>query len=437
MKTTNKMSADAVVVGSGPGGATVARELARLGKDVILLERGADHQFYGNVLGTALILDRRGFTWSVEGNNMLRALTTGGSSMLYCGAAIDPPAWLAERYGIDLAPYVRQLKEEIGIRPTPEASMGPHVRRIRKAAHDLDIPWEAMDKFVNHDLCHRKCPVCMYGCKPGAKWTARDFAYEAVRNGARLINKARVEKVTVENGRATGVAARTPGGPLEVQARITVVAAGGLGTPALLLRSGVENAGEKFFADPLIITYGALPPGEPKTPMEPPMICGKLDNTEDGILIGDLSDSLPTFVLQMYFRGVRHIKHVLEFPRMIGVMCKVRDDMEGYVKADETFSKPYTREDQAKMARGVEISEKILRQAGCDPATIVSTPPRAAHPGGSAGIGKVVDTDLQTRVENLYVCDGSVLPEPCGLPPVLTLLGFGKRLVDTRLKHVV
>jgi len=368
---------------------------------------------------------------------MLRALTTGGSSMLYCGAAIGPPAWLPERYGIDLGPYVEPLKAEIGIQPTPESSMGPTVRRIRKAAHALDIPWEPMDKFVNHDRCDRKCPVCMYGCKPGAKWTARDFAYEAVRNGATLINRARADRVTVENGRATGVIAETPDGPLRVEAKVTVVAAGGLGTPALLLRSGLEGAGEKFFADPLVITYGALPANEPETPKEPPMICGKLDNSGDGILIGDLSDSLPTFILQMYFRGIRHMRHVLQFPRMIGVMCKVRDDMEGYVKADETFSKPYTDADQAKLAQGIETSRQILLQAGCVPDTVVSTPPRAAHPGGSAGIDKVVDRDLETSIQNLYVCDGSVLPEPCGLPPVLTLLGFARRLVDTRLRHIV
>ena len=38
------LSAEVIVVGSGPGGATVARELSKQGKDVLLLERGYDHR---------------------------------------------------------------------------------------------------------------------------------------------------------------------------------------------------------------------------------------------------------------------------------------------------------------------------------------------------------------------------------------------------------
>jgi choline dehydrogenase-like flavoprotein len=58
---------------------------------------------------------------------------------------------------------------------------------------------------------------------------------------------------------------------------------------------------------------------------------------------------------------------------------------------------------------------------------------RGAHPGGTARIGQVVDENLKTEIENLYVCDTSVIPEPWGLPPVLTCIGLGKRLA----KHLL
>ena len=49
--------------------------------------------------------------------------------------------------------------------------------------------------------------------------------------------------------------------------------------------------------------------------------------------------------------------------------------------------------------------------------------------GGTVKIGDVVDTNLKTARDNLYVCDCSVIPEAWGLPPTLTILGLGKRRI--------
>ncbi|WP_295609101.1 GMC oxidoreductase, partial [uncultured Methanobrevibacter sp.] len=72
----------------------------------------------------------------------------------------------------------------------------------------------------------------------------------------------------------------------------------------------------------------------------------------------------------------------------------------------------------------------ILEKAGVDPKTIGSTVYRGAHPGGTAPIGKVVDSNLETEMSNLYVCDASVLPISPGKPPILTILALSKRLAD-------
>lgn len=80
------------------------------------------------------------------------------------------------------------------------------------------------------------------------------------------------------------------------------------------------------------------------------------------------------------------------------------------------------------IAEGSSLAGTILTEAGVDPSSLVSTPSRGAHPGGTAAIGEVVDDNLETEIDGLFVCDASVLPSAPGAPPVLTILSLAKRL---------
>src|SRR5512136_1063607 len=99
------LQSDVVIVGSGPGGATLSRELAKRGKRVLLLERGIDQRsrpYYGTYPGAMIYSDRMSLLFTQEGLNIVRPLMVGGATSMYCGCAAVPPAWLKHQYGIDI-----------------------------------------------------------------------------------------------------------------------------------------------------------------------------------------------------------------------------------------------------------------------------------------------------------------------------------------------
>jgi choline dehydrogenase-like flavoprotein len=108
------------------------------------------------------------------------------------------------------------------------------------------------------------------------------------------------------------------------------------------------------------------------------------------------------------------------------------DTTEGRVFPDGTISKTVTPADRARLDRGGALARRILHLAGATEDTIVTLGKiYGGHLGATAAIGEVVDTRLQTDVDGLFVCDGSVLPLAPGLPPVLTIMALAKRLGRT------
>src|SRR5262245_6353898 len=79
---------DAIVVGSGPAGATIARELSKRKQKVLILERGADVPPGGGLRATASIISA-----VPVGDNLAtaRAFATGGTTAVYFAVVDFPP----------------------------------------------------------------------------------------------------------------------------------------------------------------------------------------------------------------------------------------------------------------------------------------------------------------------------------------------------------
>jgi choline dehydrogenase-like flavoprotein len=111
-------------------------------------------------------------------------------------------------------------------------------------------------------------------------------------------------------------------------------------------------------------------------------------------------------------------------------MIKIKDDISGSISMEGRISKPMTPRDQYRLNHASIVCRKILVKAGCDPDSIFVSPQRGTHPSCTVRIGEMLDTNLQTEVKNLYVCDASTFPEALDRPTVLTIIGLGKRLSD-------
>jgi choline dehydrogenase-like flavoprotein len=421
MNSLTQQRFDAIVVGSGFGGASVASELSKLGWKLLILEMGKGEPVEGTLgqtVGMALIPGQSlHFTPQLLG--LIHATTVGGSSIIYYACAFDPPYELFDAYGIDLRPEVAEVKRELPIGPLPDGLIGPAAARIMDSALDMGYGWNKIPKLVYEEKCRPGCDKCVMGCPYGAKWTSRMHVEEACERGSVLLTGARARRVLQEDHTATGVEFRYQGEWHQAFAETIILAAGGIGTPRILRQSGIAKAGSDFFFDPLIIASGEvddLEGGE-----EFPMAAGC---QFDGYLLTDLV--LPRWLYYLFTAQVLRLDRLPAHSRTLPIMVKARDELGGRLTKRGGVSKRLGEEERRRLKDGYEHARKILVNAGAR--KIFKTWYLAVHPGGTAKIDDVVDSNLKTEIDQLYVCDCSVIPEAWGLPPSLTLLALGKRL---------
>ncbi|MFP4446538.1 MAG: NAD(P)-binding protein, partial [Desulfosudaceae bacterium] len=130
--TASKKQYDAIVVGTGPGGATVARELARGGKSVLILERGGKPRLRGAFWQYALYqcFPFKSMLFNSQLVGMVRGLITGGSSVFYYGTCFDIPFAMLQSHGIDVTREAEAIREEVPIGPLSDDVMGAKAKLI-------------------------------------------------------------------------------------------------------------------------------------------------------------------------------------------------------------------------------------------------------------------------------------------------------------------
>lgn len=392
-----------VIVGAGTGGLSVARELSKnQDVNIKIIEKGPvsnpeDAYKYYDI-------------WDKNEMELIKTDLVGGSSVVIAGNFVPTLVDELKEYDIDITPQLEQLKEEVGIRTMPDTHIGPINRLLEEASGKLGLKMEEMPKGINPEEC-KQCGLCAWGCPHGAKWSSLDDLKIAQENGAQLIVNESVIGLIVEDKEIKGV--RTDKGN-EFQADIVVLGAGGMVTPKLLRGVGV-NAGETFAVDPFITVGGYLKGAKQNHEIQ----MNKFIKLPHIVIASHTSQFLLPKIQESHPDATEE--------DIISFMIKIPDNLKGHVYMNEVV-KGIDFEDASLLARGAAIAGSILVKAGADIESISSTHVRGAHLISSARIGDVVDSNLETEISNLYVCDGSVLPEAPGLPPIYTILALSRRL---------
>jgi choline dehydrogenase-like flavoprotein len=425
MKDIIDQKFDAIIVGSGPGGATTAKELSTKGKKVLILEWGPYKPIKGSFLQYFFqqLLPGKSMLITSQFLGMVRGITTGGSSLFYYGTSFEVPHKMMKKYGIDLSKEEKETLKELPIAPLKDEMMTPMAKKMMESARELGYDWKKLNKFMDQKKWKKGQTFGYFGDPNSVKWSARMYIEEAIEKGSVLIDKAKVTNIILDKNTATGVEFKKKGKKYKAFAPKIIIAAGGIGSPVILRKMGLKDVGKNFFFDPLITVCGKAK-DVIKQKDEIPMSAG-CHFPGDGIVMTDMP--IPTILDKIFTLQFLRFHRLFESKKTLRIMIKIRDDLSGNLTDAGGVRKKLTAEDKAKLKKGFDHAKKILENAGAT--GIYRTGYLAAHPGGTVKIGEFVDSDLKLiNYNNLYVCDCSVIPEPWGLPPTLTLVCLGKKL---------
>lgn len=394
-----------IIVGSGAGGAIIARELAKNKIPVTIIEKGP------------YIDSKDAFNYYDAYNDSVDLLTTtcvGGATIVSMSNMVRALDSELHDYGIDISSEYEYVEDLVGVHDLDDSHIGKGTQLFLDAGRELGLETLKMPKAIREEDCIQ-CGKCAFGCPADAKWSGKDFIDEAVDDGATFISEAEVTEVIVEDSKVRGVKYIKDDAEGSVFSDTVILSAGAIGS-ALLLRSAGIDAGRQIFFDPFVTVGGYLKDINFNTEVQ-----------MAGLVIGN------NFVLSPHFSSftIGNIDdEKVENKDILSIMVKTSDEAKGYVDDDGDVVKINTIKDIRYLAEGVATAGFILEKAGVDPKTIGSTLYRGAHPGGTAPIGEIVDSNQETEIEGLFVSDASVLPISPGKPPILTILALSKRLSD-------
>ena len=281
MQHSQAVETDVCVIGSGCGGATVAKRLVDFGHDVVILERGGYYptrSFDQDELNmNAKLSDNRSLKTASDGATvLLSGHNVGGASVHYWADSYRTPTdrlelW-RDRYGVrghglgDLQPAWDEIEQALHIHPAEDQYFNRMNELVRDGSAKLQ--WSGSRVPQARHNC-QKSGHCMQGCVFEAKKSQLvTHIPQAIAGGARIYADVRADQLSISNGSVSSLqatvmdrpSARPSARQLTVQAKAFVVAAGGYNSAAFLMRNGLQSQlpqlGRSFGFNPSPMVHG-------------------------------------------------------------------------------------------------------------------------------------------------------------------------------------
>ena len=486
--TEAMLRCEAVVIGSGAGGAPVALALAEAGLDVVVLEAGPrlETRDFSGEEGEMIARLMTANTARDSGMEVYAGACVGGSTVVNDALCWRPPSEILESWRRDfglpgltdaaLAPFADRAWQAVNASPTDREHLNRNAHRLEVGAARLGWSAEAMHRNV------RGCAnlgLCNIGCPSGAKQSALvTWIPDAEALGVRVVPRARADRIEVEDGRVRAVRATrfdpksgAPIGTLRVDADVVCVAAGVLGTPALLLRSGLAGdtplgRGIQFHSS--VYVTARFP--EPVLGFYGPTMAYAVTEWSDvnghdgpGYMLENVTVSPSVTASSLPGFGAEHERVMEALPYLARAVVVLRDQTRGSVEAagDGPASLSYQpvagdleriRDAVTQLARlylAAGATEVLLpvngfapvrSEADLAPLAAAEFTPRAlsllyavhlfggAAMGGSRTQGFCDESGRAFDVAGLYVTDASALPSNTGANPQITILANALRV---------
>jgi choline dehydrogenase-like flavoprotein len=471
-----ELECDAVVVGTGAGGAVVAKELAEKGLAVVLLEEGRYHsrtEFTGRALESNRKLYRdMGATLAVGnvGIPIPVGRAVGGTTLVNSGTCYRAPSRVLAEWqhstGIpfeeELAPAYERVEHILGVAPALPQHYGGVGRIIARGCDALGFA---------HGPLRRNAPdcdgqgVCCFGCPTDAKRSTNvSYVPMALKAGANLFTSAKVDDILVENGRAIGVRARAGGHTLTVKARAVVIGAGSLLTPVLLERNKLAGSsgwlGRNLTIHPATVAIGyfdEILDGQNSIPQG-----YAIEQFHDeGLLFEGAFTPPDVAAAGLGYIGPALLEMLERYRHLACFGFMLEETSRGRVRSGPGGRPLITYwlndHDVARIKRGLEILCRVYFAAGARAvlpnihgfdrfesladleklrrAKLVARDfdLSAYHPLGTARMGRdpsssVVDENQQVHdMPGLYIADASVLPTSPAVNPQMTIMALSTR----------